>query len=546
MNNTEGRNSDKKSLRTISGKNPDWQELVKDCIAFANAQGGRLFIGIEDGEQHPPTGQRIPEDLIEKVHRRIAELTVNVTISVQRLQSSESGGEFLEVGISRSHAPASSTDGRYYLRVSDASKPLIGEEVQRLLNERNAQPWETLTTSGLHRDDVAPEKIIQFTAAIRKSNRVKNSVKEKSDAELLDHYYFAIGDRLTNLGVLCIGRREHRARLGSAPVIQCIKYDEQRRKVNKLSWDDHSLSPVELVEAVWRDIPDFRESYEFPEGLFRHQIPVYDRRVIRELLVNAIVHRPYTQQGDIYLNLHPNKLQIVNPGLLPLGVTPRNILHQSVRRNNELARVFHDLNLMEREGSGYDLLYEVLTSQGRSLPVVREGSDRVEVTIPRLIIKPEVIDFLAKVDHTFQLRQRERIALGILVQHEALAARQLAELLELPDATTVSSWIGRLVDWKIVHQAGRTKGTRYYVDPAILNSLEFPHQTTLTRIEPYRLQALILEDLNRHPGSSFGDIQSRIGSEIPDYQIRKQIKILVDEEKIKYEGEKRWRRYWPF
>jgi ATP-dependent DNA helicase RecG len=280
--------------------------------------------------------------------------------------------------------------------------------------------------------------------------------------------------------------------------------------------------------------------------LFRHQIPVYDRRVIRELLVNAIVHRPYTQQGDIYLNLHPNKLQIVNPGLLPLGVTPRNILHQSVRRNNELARVFHDLNLMEREGSGYDLLYEVLTSQGRSLPVVREGSDRVEVTIPRLIIKPEVIDFLAKVDHTFQLRQRERIALGILVQHEALAARQLAELLELPDATTVSSWIGRLVDWKIVHQAGRTKGTRYYVDPAILNSLEFPHQTTLTRIEPYRLQALILEDLNRHPGSSFGDIQSRIGSEIPDYQIRKQIKILVDEEKIKYEGEKRWRRYWPF
>ncbi|MCA9163717.1 MAG: hypothetical protein KDA62_12080, partial [Planctomycetales bacterium] len=53
---------------------------------------------------------------------------------------------------------------------------------------------------------------------------------------------------------------------------------------------------------------------------------------------------------------------------------PKNILHQSVRRNTELARVFHDLKLMEREGSGFDLLYDVLTSQAKPLPTVREGN----------------------------------------------------------------------------------------------------------------------------------------------------------------------------
>jgi len=255
------------------------------------------------------------------------------------------------------------------------------------------------------------------------------------------------------------------------------------------------------------------------------------------------VHRPYTQRGDIYLNLYPDRLQIVNPGLLPLGVTPRNILHQSVRRNNELARVFHDLSLMEREGSGFDLLYEVLTSQGRPLPEVREGPDRVEVTIPRRVIKPELIEFLAKADATFQLKQRERITLGILVQHEALTARQFADLLDLPDVAAVTGWLGRLLDWEIVKQVGRTKGKRYFVDPAITAKMEFPSQTTLARIEPHRLRALLLEDLQRHPGSALSEIRRRIGSEIPEHQIRRQLSALAKEGEVSYEGEKRWRRY---
>ncbi|MCK4514200.1 MAG: putative DNA binding domain-containing protein [Spirochaetaceae bacterium] len=541
----EGQNSDRKSLRIVTGGTADWRELAKDCVAFANAQGGWLLIGIENGEQWPAADQRVTDELVEKVHRRIGELTVNVMVVVQSFVSDETGGEYLEVTISRSLAPASTTDGRYYLRVSDESNPLVGEEVQRLLNERNAQPWETLTSLGVPRGNYDPSKLAAFTGGIRASDRVKGSVKEKSDTELMAHYYLAIGPHLTNLGILCVGWREGRARLGTAPVIQYIKYDEERRKVNKIVWDDHSLTPMELVKAVWRDVPDFRETYELPEGLFRQHIPVYDQRVVRELLVNALVHRPYTQRGDIYLNLYPDRLQIVNPGLLPLGVTPRNILHQSVRRNNELARVFHDLSLMEREGSGYDLLYEVLTSQGRPLPEVCEGPDRVEITIPRRVIKPEVIDFLAKADQTFQLTQRERIALGILVQHEALTARQLAELLELPDASAVAGWLERLLGWKIIRQAGRTKGTRYFVDPDVQRKLEFHSQTTLARIEPYRLRALILEDLRRHPGAAFGEIQERIGREIPDHQIRRQLKSLAEEGVVKYEGERRWRRYWP-
>jgi ATP-dependent DNA helicase RecG len=540
----EGQSLDYKSLLAVTGKTADWGELAKDCVAFANAQGGRLLIGIEDGETEPPAAQIIPAGLLEQIQRRISEITVNIVLAVQTQKSPTSGGEYIEVIISRSAAPASTSDGRYFLRVADSCKPLVGEEVQRLLNERSAQPWETLTTLGISRRDVDSAKLKKFTDAIRASARVKNSVKEKSDAELLDHYCLAIDSLLTNLGILCVGRAQDRARLGVAPVIQLIKFDADNHKVNKLNWDDHQLTPMELLEAVWQETPDFRETYELPEGLFRQQVPAYDARVIRELLVKALVHRPYSQRGDIYINLYPDRLQMVNPGLLPLGVTPRNILHQSVRRNSELARVFHDLGLMEREGSGFDLMYEVLTSQGRSVPLVVEGSDRVEVTVSRRLIKAEVIDFIARVDQTFQLSQRARITLGILVQSEGMTARQLADVLELPDTNTVIAWVQPLVDAGVVSQTGRTKGTRYFVDPAILRTTEFPTKTTLSRIESPRLQALILEDLKRHPGSAFGELHQRIGKEIPISQVRRQLQAMLDESRIRAEGENRWRRYW--
>jgi ATP-dependent DNA helicase RecG len=243
--------------------------------------------------------------------------------------------------------------------------------------------------------------------------------------------------------------------------------------------------------------------------------------------------------------LHPDRLEVVNPGLLPLGVTPQNILHQSVRRNNELARVFHDLGLMEREGSGYDLVYEVLLSQGRSLPKVYEGADFVKVVVEKRIVKPEVIDFLVKADQTYQLRQRERIVLGLLAQSEGLTARELAAPLELMNAEEIAAWIGRLSDIGIVRQTGRTKGTRYFVEPELLRQLEFPSLTSLARIEPHRLDALVLEDISRHPGASISKIHERIGLEINRRQVKLALDRLCNTDKVRPEGDNRGRRYWP-
>ena len=538
----ESQHLDSKLIRKVTGSTADFGELAQDCVCFANGAGGVLLIDIEDDDDAPPAGQRVDPALLDRIRKRIGELTVNVQVAPE-LKRHENGGEYIALTIPRAAGVASTSDGRYFLRVGDTCRPIVGDDVMRLANERPATPWEEMTSQGVPRANADTAKVASFCARLRASDRVKPSVKEKPDDELLTHYGLAKGDVLTNLGVLLMGGRRDRAGLGSASIVQAIKYDEREVKVAKWSWDDHELSPIELVDTIWNQIPDFRESYELPDGMLRTKLPAYDELVVRELLVNALVHRPYTQGGDVYLNLHPDRLEVVNPGRLPIGVTPKNILHASRRRNDGLARVFHDLKLMEREGSGIDLLFERLLASGRKVPTITEGTDSVHVTVPRRVVQPGIIKLLVEADQRYQLTQRERITFALVAQTEGISAAQLAQDLELPDAGALRPWLGRLLTLGLIEQSGRTNAVRYFVPPALLREAGLDTLTTLTRVQPHRLRALILEDLERFPDSAKGDILRRVGPEIPDRTFRRALEELVESGKVLATGEKRWRRY---
>jgi ATP-dependent DNA helicase RecG len=539
----EGQQLDYKSLRIVSGSKPDWHELARDCVCFANGSGGHLHIGVEDDATRPPADQRIDPALPDRIRKRIKELTVNVEVVSEVQTDPHTGGELIILTIGRAVGVASTSDGRYFIRIADDCKPLVGDDVLRLINERPSTPWEMMRSHGLGEDDAVPAAVNALTAALRASERVKRNVKEKSNDELLEHYGLTNAGLLTNLGVLLVGNPLARAKLGTFPIVQAIKYNDVGTKVAKTVWDDYALSPVELIGAIWDGVPDFKEFYELPDGLYRTQLPAFDLVVIREILVNALVHRPYTQRGDIFLNAHPDRLEVVNPGRLPLGVTPENILHTSRRRNDGLARVFHDLGLMEREGSGIDLMYEHLLASGRPVPEITEGTDSVHVVIRRNVIAPGVIGLLADADTRFQLTQRERITLGLLGQSEGLSATELTRKLEIKESEELKTWLGRLPKLGLIDRIGRTNSTRYFVPPELIRKAGLDGKTTLVRVEPYRVQQLILADLERYPNSSRLDIHRRIGEEIPLAIVRRALKQLTDDGRVKGEGVKRWRTY---
>lgn len=540
----EGEQFDRKSIRVFDKKdrNKHMQNIAQDCVAFANTRGGVLHIGIEDDQEAPPPDQKVhPQDL-EFLRRRIRELTVSVDIECT-VHTATNGGQYIELQVPRSPEVTSTQDGRYYIRIGDQSRPLVGSEVTRLSVDRAQRPWESMTSLQIPEVDAVPRLVERLSRKLRMSTRVKASVKEKTNSELIRHYNLASGGSLTNLGVLMIGQPTHRQWLGTAPIIQAIKKDEQGLKIWKASWDTHELTPLELLDSIWETVPDFRESQELTQGMLRTQIPAYEQAVFREILVNALVHRPYTQRGDIFINLSPAQLEIVNPGRLPVGVTPHNILHQSRRRNDALARLFHDLELMEREGSGFDLLYERLLTTGRPAPEVREGTDSVHVTIKRLITHHEVYTLLKFADEKHQLSQRELITLGLLAQIESITAESLSDKLGFDDTRALRPTLERLKGCGLIQQVGNTRGTRYFVAPALLRHHGLDAQTTLERISPHRLQALIYEDLKRHPSSSSREIHQRIGSEISARSFRRELKSLVDEGVVQPQGQTRARRY---
>lgn len=534
---------DKKSLRTLTKTNPDWDELAKDCVCFANAQGGSIFFGIEDEEDLPPEGQKIPEHLPAKLQKQIQGRTINVSV-IPQAKIAENGAEYIELLVQRNAtAIASTSNGRYYMRVDDDCKPILPDELTRLLADKGAFVWETQSYLKVPAKGYDIDKLKQFLSDVQNSDRVSQFVKDKSPEELMEHYFFTSGNYLTNLGVLWIGKREHRARLLYAPSVQFIKYDEYEQKVNKLIWDDYTKNPKELIQAVMTEIPDWKESIEIADGIFRKNISNYDEAVIRELLANALVHRPYTTKGDIFINLHPDRLEFHNPGLLPLGVTPKNILHKSVQRNPHLAKVFYDIKLMEKEGSGYDKIYELLLSCGKPIPEPIEEFDRVKVTVRKRIINQHVIQFIEKVHQEFQLKSKEIISLGLVAQHTSLTALEFSSILGLGEKEAIRTWLGRLLNLKLIKSRGKTKGTTYLIEPSVLKKLNFKGLTNLKAIQPHRLDALILEDLNKFEKSAISEIHHRIGKEIPLRTLRYQLNQLVEKQEIKKKGKLKGTRY---
>lgn len=198
---------------------------------------------------------------------------------------------------------------------------------------------------------------------------------------------------------------------------------------------------------------------------------------------------------------------------------------------------------MEREGTGYDKMYEVLLSNGTQLPEVTEGDDRVIVTIKKHITRDEVVRLVSRANEEFQLRQREIICLGLIAQHTTVSAIEFARLLNLQQPNAIRNWLGRLIDLELIKTKGKTKGVEYYINPDFLRKFNFKGKTNLKKIEDHRLRELIFQDLKIYPFSSVGELHHRIGDEIPIRKIKSQLKNMVKENALESMGETKGRRY---
>jgi ATP-dependent DNA helicase RecG len=341
---------------------------------------------------------------------------------------------------------------------------------------------------------------------------------------------------------LWLGSAAERSRIAYPITVQYIVYDQLERKIRKEDWHDNLLNPAQLLLDIEQKAVELTYYHEFPDGLFRKQIRHYNPKVIRELLLNSMAHKSFTISGDIMIEVYSDRLEISNPGGLPIGVTPDNILHSRQRRNPHFIRVMHDLKLMEGEGSGYDLIYELNVLESKELPTIISEFNSTTVIQTSRIVNKEILPILDYVNRQYDISQKNLIALGLIAQHGKLLSTELTELLQLTDNKRQRSYTDKLMELGIVITRGVKKGNTYLINPKIIANSKVNIKTTLKTIEPHRLIALIEEDLRLHPHSTRREIQNRL-PDVDEKDLRKHLYEMVETGKVAHEGGRTYRWY---
>src|SRR3990172_6177883 len=315
-----------KSIQSIKTGDKGFRELAKDCVCLANAQGGEIYIGFENRIQQPPLHQEISYAEINNTVKKLRSMAFSVSLLHSDILAHENGGQYFIITIEPSlQSTATTSDGKIYIRVGEECVPARSEDIHRIAAEKHAFQWELVVHQSIVLKDINPDEVMQFVSDIRSSDKVKNFIKTKSDVEILEHYNLVDNNSPTNLGILWLGY------------------------------------PKQLLLDIESKATELKYFHEFPDGLFRKRVRHYSDKVIRELLVNAVAHHSFTISSDITVEVYPDRLEISNPGGLPIGINKNNILHQKHRRNPHFINIFHDLGLMEGEGSGFDMIYEELS-----------------------------------------------------------------------------------------------------------------------------------------------------------------------------------------
>ncbi len=533
-----------KSILKIRSGDKEFKSLAETCVALANSQGGAIYIGIDDKTKAPPIGQLISNHEVNDTIKRIRTLCSNVALTNSDILEDENGGQYFHISVAPSlKSLAATSDGKIYKRIGDECVPVRAEDIMQLGEEKGAYQWE-LILSKYQFFDIPQENIANFINDIRGSERVSEFIKNKSDIEILEHYNLIDGNNLTYIGVLWLGSAKQRARLSYPITVQYIVYNQYEEKIRKYDWHDNTKNPKELLLDIEREAKELRYSYEFADGLFRKNIPYYNTKIVRELLVNAFAHKSFTIAQDIIVAVYPDRLEITNSGGLPMGITANNILHKTMRRNPAMIEIMKAFALMEGEGSGYDLVYEINAMEAKEQPIIEANYNEVRIIQKCKIIDNDIIPLLDYVLTNYRLSQKGYIAFGTIASKRKILSTELSKILQLSNDERLRSYTDSLSKDNLILSKGVKKGTYYYINPTLIKNSNTNIKTTLKTIEHHTLKALILEDLKLYPNSRIKQILVRLeGVDIKD--LRKVLYEMVDKGDLKIDGAKTNRTYTP-
>ena len=196
---------------------------------------------------------------------------------------------------------------------------------------------------------------------------------------------------------------------------------------------------------------------------------------------------------------------------------------------------------MEREGSGYDKMYELQLSLGKSVPQVIEGDDYVKAVVERRIRSVDALKLMQDVKERFPLKQKALICLGFIAQFGPVSGSGLVKKLNLSGSDALRAWLNPLVENGLVESTDdNTLGKKYYVAD---NIKHLAMKKTARQIKNDLIRDAILQDIVDHKDVSIAEVAERLGGQYSYKVIRKKILSLMEEGIVRQSGKGRWTRF---
>lgn len=452
-------------------------DLIEAIICLANAQGGDLYLGVENDASITGLHESRPADIAG-----LAAMIANRTAPVLHVMVNETavlGKRVAVIHVPSSEAVIARSDGLVKRRrIGGDGKPecvpfLPHEYASRKADFRIADMSVEILT-GATLADFDPLQRERMRSVIANNPRSDKALLNLPDEELEGALSLTITRDAqrhpTLLGMLLIGRTESLRRLVPTHEVLFQVMEGTQVKVNESS----RAALIEMVE--WFDLLSrgINTEQEFNEGLFRIGVSRVDVDALREAFNNALVHRDYARRGPVRVCWQTNDLIISNPGGFVEGVSVENLLTTEPRpRNPALADAFKRLGLVERTGRGVDIIYSGMLRFGRPAPDYSESvADLVKLTIST---EPADLGFVRLVlqEETRQkgeLPVETLLVLTALRNARRLSADQLANDLQRSKNQTARV-LEKLAEHGLVVAQGSGKNRQYLLSPDLYRAL---------------------------------------------------------------------------
>lgn len=516
-------------------------ELIQALVCLANAEGGELWLGVEDDGR--PSG-------LHKNHLQLSGLpglvaartSPSLHIEVTSLEIENKIVARILVPKAKYHEIATSS-GMYLRRRLKADgtpecRPLLPHErisrASRLgLIDVSAQPVANTTINDF--DPLERERLRQ---AIQKYGGDQYLLE--LDDQGLDG---ALGLTTRNendeqvptlAGLLIIGKESVLKEKVSTHefAIQVLEGEEVR-------FNEFRRFPIlKALEWLETNFRPFNPEKEVQIDLFRVPIPKVDMGAFREAIANALVHRDYHRLGAVHVRLDDYGLTVSNPGGLVEGVTVDNLLTTEPRpRNPLLADVMKRIGVVERSGRGVDKIYRGMLRFGRPEPNYKR-TDEYNVVLQLSTIEADEVFLQIVIDQENQFGRSmpidSLIILAALREQKRLTVEEITGHIQR-DTTQTRAALEKLVESGLIQPHGQTRNRTYTLSPELYRvkgeEIEYTRQVGLNH---FQHEQMILAYVNHH-----SRIQRKDAMDLchltPD-QAYRLLKRLVDEGKLKQQG----------